>query len=81
MIYKSNAVYILCLFGLHWFERMYVDTAIRKGNARLKSVYKLKSGFGSHGGLNINLEGLTAWQSVLTLCRRNFLLNFSTPCI
>jgi hypothetical protein len=66
MIYKSHAIWILCLFNLHWFEHMYVDTAIKKGNARLKSAYKLKSGLGFHGGLSIKMEGLTDWQSVLT---------------
>ena len=49
MIYKSNSIYISCLFNLHWFEHMYVDTAITKGNTILKSVYKTKSGCGSHG--------------------------------
>jgi len=66
MIYKSQAICILCLFNLHWFEHMYVDTAIKKGNARLKSVHKLKSGHESCGGLNIKMEVLTDWQSVLT---------------
>jgi len=40
-------------------EHMYVDTAITKGNARLKSVHKLKRGHGSRGGLNIKMEELT----------------------
>ena len=66
MIYNSYVIYISCLFNLHWFEHMYVNTAITKGNAGLKSVHKFKSGSGSRAGLNIKMEGLTDWQSVLT---------------
>jgi len=58
MIYKFNAIYISCLYNLHCFEHMYVDKTIRKGKVRLKSVYKLKSGCGSHGGLS-NKDGET----------------------
>jgi hypothetical protein len=66
MIYNSNVFYISCPFNLHWFEHVYVDTAITKGNAGLKSIlHKLKSGHGSRAGLNIKMEGLTDWQSVL----------------